>query len=319
MPLNFPAGVKIIGANITSTAAYGATLTPWRLQWLNFDAIWPTFLKPQIDNMVGNGIGVNTFRIVGCNWGVLSGHYSQAYYDDRVYQVASYLKSIGCYFYFNFGWIDGGVGGGGETVYGTIADIATSAASTIRQIQGLGNVIGCDLFNEAQGGGFSNGFITQTIAAAKALGANIPFTCSSSSTSDPISPSTGSTWLNSIAASLDYIDVHLYDGAYPNANAPVINYFNYFRANFPTKQILIGEFGLTQTFTQDQRNAYFDACLKIITLPDPMMAGGLAWCCRPDVQDYGFCDTNMVPRQENCNNLRHYTGGSLAKSFSPYR
>jgi hypothetical protein len=313
MNINWPSNTKIIGCNLVPTPAQVAYLTPqnhaWTQLYLNWAATWSTFIKPQIDCMVGNNIGCNVVRIIGGNYGVINGQYSQQYYDSCTAQLATYLKALGVGFYAGACSIDN------DTNYGvTAANLAASIVSSLNVILNTGvTVIGCDVVQEAQSGSIGTPYLIQLLTAIRQNNSNVPLTCS---TSETLSNSAGATWINSIAANFDFIDAHMY-------YTPTIPQFDFLRTTFPTLDILVGEFGCSQNQSQDTQMAAYRAALSICTAADPKVRGGLVWAAGDqdtlNTNQFGVFDSNFAPKHTIANVLRQFTGGSLAKNLANHR
>lgn len=307
MKLRIPDGQKLWGANVVPKTGQG-----WRELFLEWD--WAGWLKPQIDYMVGNGIGCNCIRLIGCNEGVYNGIFSQSYHDTRLIQMIDYCMGLGAYFYVTGGGVGvQGVPTGTPSVNNAMADIF---ATTFLQAQSRPNVIGIDLVQEVtESYGIGN---AATLAQlVKARGVTLPITCS---TSEPYTAGSGGTRLNVVAAqaAFDFLDVHFY----PSDNAaPPLNLFDSTRAAWPKKDLLIGEFGTSQGGDSVYEQSMGMAVLNIANSGDPGIRGALVWGASD--QDniavnsgncWGVYAANFAIRQSKANLLRRYTGGSLSRA-----
>ena len=316
MKLNIPAGLKIYGANLIPKAANVAVdsgLQAWSQMILTWD--WSGWVKPQIDYLVGNNIGVNCIRLIGANWGVLAGRYTQAAYDAKILQVANYLNSLGVYFYASCG------DNSRDTIqWGSAssnAAVADCFATTLLQVQAIGNCIGVDVIQECSSGAYGMAQAGYMVQLLKARGATLPMTCSVSET---ITAASGGTDANLGAPGFDFIDVHLYPGTTPTV---AMNQLDYFRTTWPDKDVLIGEWGTSQGSDGAVEQSWGIPVLNLANSADPGIRGSLVWACSD--QDtvngnrFGVFDDTFAIRQSKANLLRRYTGGSLAKSLALHR
>lgn len=337
MKLNIPDGLKLIGNNIVPkdvnvyypnapTAGQSIGNNAWSQMYLNWD--WEGWIKPQIDSTTGNGVGCNVIRMIGGNYGIAAGVYTQDYYDACVLQVANYCNSIGVYFYA----VGGGMGDYANTAISDSA-MATIFATTFLKLQSIGNCIGIDLIQEANVLGTpTNASIINMISLIKAAGVTVPITCS---TYEIINSSTGATWINSMAQHFDFLDFHVYYYG-PSVN---MDMFNYFRTNFSDKDIIVGEFGRPAggylTASPDNASADLNSVLKVVNKGDPRIRGAVLWAITdqdnpttvagtwPNLTQgianmYGMVDINFKPIQWKVNLLKRYTGGSVAKANRIY-
>ena len=309
-----PDGLKLFGANIVPKTGQG-----WQELWQAWDSTyWLTWLKPQVDYLVGNNIGCNCIRIIGANNAVISGLFSQSYYDTRLMQLVDYCANLGVYFYGCGGGMYPQIAWGSSSVNAQVAD---SYATTFKQLQQRSNVIGIDLLQEIDNSNYTVANAYSMTQLIKARGVMLPMTCS---TSEVYSSGSGGTVINQVAAAgFDFLDVHLYSNNNPT---PTMNYLNYFRTNYPNLDILIGEFGTSQGSDLGVEQSFGAACLNLANSGDPGIRGTLVWGCTD--QDnisiasgncWGVYDVNFVARQAKAGLLRRYTGGSLAKSLALHR
>lgn len=305
--LLFPPDLKVLGCNLSCSPAVGqGTTNPYILMHLAWDTEW-LHIKKQIDYLVGNSVGAHCFRLFGAGWGILGGLISQAKVDANLLQVAQYLKSLGCYFYFNWATQYDAP----SAAYSTAA-VAQSVASSLLPIQRLSNCIGCDVAQEAAENIWTVPYLQGCMADVRALVPGMPVTVSQQTQSSwtPVSD-----WLNAIGDSCDYIDIHNY------ANPSDDTFFDAVRARFPNHDLLIGELGGNASETPDVIANRFNRTLRMATSADPRMRGVLMWCGADDHDTpasaaYGLYTSAFVPRQDRINWLRRYTGGSLAKSLA---
>jgi hypothetical protein len=312
--LRLPAGTKLIGANIIPKAADVAIdggLQAWSQLLINWD--WSGWVKPQIDALVGNRIGVNCIRMIGCNGGVLIGRFSQQYYDTRILQVARYCADLGVYFY-----ACGGDNSNNTVPWGSASSnsaMADSFAQTFLQLQALPNVIGVDLIQETNNSnyGVANAFAMAQLV--KARGVTLPIAISTSG--EAISSASGGSRVNAAAqAGFDFLDVHLYTSFQGTGPVPA-NLFAYLRQAFPNKEVLIGEFGTSQGGDGPFEQSFGTDVLRLATSGDPMLKGALVWACSDqgtlNGDRWGVYNDTFAIRQTKANLLRRFTGGSASR------
>lgn len=302
MKLNLPDGVKMFGVNLVPEKAQitGA------LAWEHFfsDWHWDSWIRPQLDGMMGNGVGANCIRVIGASPGVLAGYIDQATYNARWKQLADYVAAAGAYLY------PCGCGNGANSPATPDADVmADCFASTLLMLQNnYSNVIGVDLIQESNSGASTSRDTRYAllIQKLKQRGVTLPMTCS---TAETVSSTSGATWINANAASYDFIDCHIY------THTAALDQLVYLLATYPDKDILIGEFGRDMSVAIDSQNADLKRCFEIANQGHPRVRGGLLWAAadQDDVATnmWGAYDATMAPRQNKLNLFRRYTRGSV--------
>jgi hypothetical protein len=310
-------GNRLWGANIVPKAANIAADSgrqSWAQMILNWD--WSGWVKPQIDSIVGNGVGANAIRMIGAQWGVVQGFYTQDFYDAKMLQVVDYCASLGVYFCAVGGDFSYYLGGGVRTY--TLDQAAASMAITMRQMQRRPNVVTLDVIQEVNNSSLTLTELQQFIAALKASGITLPMTYSwADQPGATVDPTLGNATYTTIAPSCDFLEFH------PYFVSPVLGQYGYYRTNFPTRDILIGECGRSQADGAALIEQDLMLALRIGDQPDQAYCGTLIWACADqsvtNTDQWGLYDATFVPRQYALNCLRRYTGGSLAKSLSGHR
>ena len=135
-----PSASKLYGVNIVPTPTEAATgAAAWaRLQ---LDWPWDTWIKPQIDSVVGNEIGCNCIRMIGDFSGVFTGLFSQATYNEHWAQLVSYCAELGVYVII--------AGGDQSQVTGmTNRDIQSNVISLLAALSRFNNVAYVDVMQE---------------------------------------------------------------------------------------------------------------------------------------------------------------------------
>lgn len=314
MKLIIPDNVKLIGANLVPNPNISYTTNRrfegmWSSEW-----DWAGWIKPQIDYLVGD-CGCNCIRSIGAHWGVSAGRVSAATYKAHQLQVAEYLHAKGAYYYPC-----------GDSIRNDTDNVTTANAHAVMMsdyllsLQPVGNVIGFDVINEANGNTyFSETYLRNMITAIKASGVTLPITIS---TSEVITGS-GATWINSIHDAFDFIDYHVY--AFPH----VATYHDYFLSN-TVKDILVGEVGTNTTAltstgggTEVEQLANLGPVYSLALGGHPRLRGVLMWACA-DLEiaqsgEWGVYNTNSTPgvfkaRDHKVSFLRRKTRGSSALS-----
>jgi hypothetical protein len=297
-----PAQVAVSGGQVAWTGLYS--------QWT---ATWDTFIKPQIDCCLGNNTGCNVVRIIGGNFGVLNGKYTQVQYNNAVLQLVQYLRSLnlGVGFYMGVGGYDNDFNGN----LGAVPALAASVLSTMAVLQPYQDmIIGCDVIQEANSNvAVTTPYLQQLFAAIRKGNSVIPLTCS---TSETLVNATGATWINANASLFDFIDCHIYYQA-------TIPQFDFLRTTFPGHDILIGEFGASQEKTQDTQIDYYRRDLLLALQPDPKVRGGVVWAAGDqdtvNTNQFGMFDSNFAPKHTVLNVVRRATGGSVSKAISGHQ
>jgi hypothetical protein len=336
--LRIPDGRRLFGTNIIPTqadVAPAAGQLAWSNLFLNWDARWPVWIKPQVDYLCGNGIGANCIRMIGGLDGVAAGLYSQSYHDDKLEQLVSYVDSLGVHFMLCGSGtqnqlltaISGGL---------TARQYGAMQAATIRRMQRYSNVIGCDLIQESQGGSIGNTFLIPMIREARDLGATIPLTCSASvvntALNTPVPGPRGEDWLLGISQgpilpSFDFISIHCYFRAID------ATFWDQFFAAAPDYDVIIGEFGRAlsagaatppDTGSRALQVSDYARWMVMGSAPDPRVRGALSWAASDQRTDdnterWGSYDENFVPRSWMLDTLKQFTFGSVAKNNAARR
>lgn len=320
--INIPDGVKLVGANIVPTIAEmvaggGGNGSDGQLGWIKQIQLWDWLgsIKPQIDYLAGNQIGCNTIRFSTQCQGVPGGYFTQAAFDACVLQVADYCKSQGLYLYYSPMRYDN------ASLLGQPAEaIAAQVAGTVLKLQASygSTVVGVDLLQEAYfavgGAAITTAKIGAIVAEMKRLGVTLPITCSSQETISPTAG--GTTWLNSAVQYFDYIDCHIYGTA-------TDDYFEYMLANFPGKDIVIGEYGYNQGQAIDTIERNMRYVLRLANSGNPRIRGSMVWgCIQQDNQaanDWGVYSSTFGQRPYMARALRQYAGGQVSVANRPTR
>lgn len=235
----------------------------WESMFLNWD--WDGWIKPQIDLLIGNQIGLNCCRIISGVMGVHLGLYTQEYLNSRMRQLIEYCQAYGVHFY---------VAGTGKSSYAqepvSVSQLAESIGSMLRMAQTYPNVIGADLVQEANVAAAPNdAFLVSLLANLRASGVTLPLTCSTYESN--LSSAATAPWIYAMAPYFDFIDIHNY--TYPIG----MQAYDALRAAFPDKDILMGEFGRAKDNAADARVTDLRQALDLANSGDPRIRGGLLW------------------------------------------
>lgn len=324
--LNIPDGLKLFGANIVPTAADVAPASG-QLAWVNMmlNWNWAGWVKPQIDYLMGTGIGANCIRMIGAQDGIVTSAFSQNFHDDKILQVADYVTSQGGYYFA----CTGGTQSGLITAIGAglqAEQLAEVQATTLKKVQRLPRIIGADLIQESQGGSIGSGYLIRCLNEVKRQGVTLPLTYSSScvntALNTPVIGPRGEDWLLSPTYGMmqqyfDFISVHLYFRTLDST------WFDQFYSAAPSQDIVIGEFGLNLAAGVSNQVNDYTRWLDMGNAPNPRIRGALAWACSDqavaDAERWGVYSETFSPRGWMLDTFRKYTFGSVAKCNAAIR
>ena len=309
--LRLPDYVKLIGTNLCcDVSVSGVGETGWRLFWgANWD--WDGWVKPQIDLMIGNGVGCNCVRVQGATYAVHKGLIDKTLYLSRWSQIIEYCRDRGVYVYPCGCTLDADT----DTTL-PIADIGATFAEIFLHHQQYPNVIGIDVVQEvanADEAGWSawKPRMAALIAYIKGGGVTIPLTFSSSEFLD-----SGYPRLLEVGHLFDHIDLHPY---YRSAE---IDDCDPLFAAYPEKDFIIAESGAEASWTtRENQLIQLRRMLDLARIGHPQMRGMLVWCATDPADPalvsgkaWGQYDWDHIPRHDRLNLIRRYTGGSVARA-----
>jgi hypothetical protein len=317
--LNLSPDIKLWGTNFIPTAAQvteaGGTV-PWIALWRDWQ--WSTWIKPQIDYMVGNNVGCNSIRIFGASFGVVQGYYSREVYESRLFQLMDYLKALGVYAYYCGDYFGAQISDGFSAK--GVSGCADIIAPTFVKLQTYSNFIGFDVIQEINFLNVTIQTLRDFLAALRSRGVVYPMTYS---TAAELTSGSGEATVNQVADVVDHFDFHLYYG--PQVR-PVASYendtrlVNYYLTNYPSKDILFGEFGVHQDTPTDLQNTDLTSFFQLANCSHKNIRGGMVWASSDQASAsdnrWGFYDDTFAARQNKLNIIRRYTGGTLAKAVS---
>lgn len=300
--VNIPDTRKIFGANIVPKQADISGGQAWGNMILSWD--WDGWIKPQIDLIAGNNVGGNCIRIIGEVFGIATGLYTEAFYLARHRQLADYCAAVGVHLYAC-------CSGKGTPPQVTISNdgAVNLMMGYLRMMQEYPNVIGVDVVQESNVVAKpTDANLIDILARLRAAGVTLPLTASTGEIN--VASAATAPWIYAMGQYFDFIDVHNY--TYP----VTMQRFDGLRTAFPDKDILVGEYGRAQNIAIDTRLTDLKQILDLCNSGDRRIRGGLRWAITD--QDsvtsnmWGLYDTSFSPSQRELNQLRRYTGGSLA-------
>lgn len=272
---------KVCGANLTSKP--GAPLES--AYWLEWD--WAGWIRKQVQ--YAQSLGANTIRLIGDVTVVNGGSLTQGQYNTRTQQLVAYCVQqglgvyyTGCATYGTDGVDNGTVALSDATIAGIINSNVvsiTSGATDYRQW-----IIGADIVQEAN----ANMTAARVNNLYSLIKSSVPSPIGCTFSTSAIVPD--ATWIASIAGSLDYLDYHIYPQVYGiNAPPSQANFTNGPRTTYPTKDLLIGEFGCAESYTTTQVSSWLSNAFGIGNMADSHMRGGMWW----SVQDQDTVTSNQ--------------------------
>ncbi len=313
MKLRMPERRKLWGANlccyVTDVLVVGSGA--WPAMWDSWD--WDGWIRPQIDYMIGNGVGCNAIRVQGAAYAVQNGTLDMGQYLGRWSQLIEYCAQYGVYVYPCGCTLDT------DTDMNLPADqMGAVFAQIFMHHQQYENVVGIDMIQETANWGAPTWTATiaklaALIAVIKATGVTLPITCSSSEFVD-----SGFPWVLEAAPYLDFIDIHCYYHTVPAGALDSI------LAACPGKDIVVGEVGAEASWstTAEQRRTIREV-LDMANSGNPYVRGAFVWSstdpANPAVitgKAWGQYDYDKVPRLDRLQLLRRFTGGSIEKCNS---
>lgn len=326
--LRIPEGRRLFGANVVPPAVDvvpDGGQAAWTNLFLNWADRWPNWIKPQVDYLTGNGVGVNCIRMIGAQEGIPNGLFSQDYHDSCIEQLATYCRSLGVHYFLCTGGLQTGLSTA-ITAGLTPAGLAAIEATTIHRIAQLDNVIGVDLIQEAQAVG-SLGTpqftIPLLIEVKRLIGDLLPITCSASMINTafgvPSAPTgaPGEAWYldrtwGRVGDYVDFFSGHLYERNLDST------WFAQFTAAFPDKDIIIGEFGRALDSGVASQVSYLNRYFGMGAAPIRQVRGALLWAGFDqnvtDDQRWGVYSDALVARPWMLDIVKRFTGGSTARN-----
>jgi hypothetical protein len=265
-PSSIPPGVKFRGVNLANnftqtTAADGNDI--WASLWGVWN--WDGFIAPQLDDIAKIA---NAVRIIGNTLVMALESITLTQYLARWQQFLDHAQSLGLFVYP----CGGDLGHWGKYTWAQSAQTYTQLAQLLKSYP---NVIGVDIVNEASqplelvGWTYNQPepvaeLLTGLGSIVRSVG--LPITYSRS-------VATSSGWTQDYFTDHlgDFLDFHVY--YLPEATDSLQAYG---QSSSVYKKLIIGEFGINNTFSPEDRAAYYNA-MRVMVDNDPRCMGALAW------------------------------------------
>lgn len=292
---------KVKGWNLTAKP----TQDTESAYWLEWD--WDGWIREQIDYAMS--LGANAIRLIGDVAMVINGTggMTQAIYNTRLAQLVAYCAANGVSVYYTGCATYGAADNGTITAYGAGAQaFADVIKSNIAYVTGgaggnyTTSLLGCDIVQEANS--WAN-----AAAVADLYGKIKPFVPASIGCT--FSTYFYDSWLASIIAYCDYIDLHVYPQALGITNEWTTSWVTANpRTDYPTKEILFGEGGASYgqnpsglttgnpSYTPTQVNDWYAGLAALGVMSDSKVRGALAWAVHDQGDEYGAFDSTWAPR-----------------------
>jgi hypothetical protein len=287
-PWLVPYGVRLRGVNINAKI-YSPDVGPWGKMFGEWDVLWGTYIKPQIDSAAS--IGANAIRMMGAAPSVLSGYCTEGQYLDGYERLVDYCAAQGM-------WVYGCLTASQEWFGHSVSDVMPIMEAQAVMLDGKPNVFAIDVCQEI---GLTSSFIPassvhdaadQLVTPVRAV-TSLPLTCS---VTVPNNTTAGAAQFASTTVSVyddlfDFFDYHpYYDGMTVADVATAAN-----AAAAVDKVILFGEYGATSTLS-----ARYDA-VAAATEATANLVGSFAWAATDRTGgssgEFGlFADPGFVPR-----------------------
>lgn len=263
---SIPPGVKFRGVNLVNnftltTAADGNDI--WASLWGVWD--WGGLIAPQLDDIAKIA---NAVRIIGNTLVMALGNVTLTQYLARWQQFLDHAQSLGLFVYP----CGGDLGHWGNYTWAQSTQTYTELAQLLKSYP---KVIGVDIVNEASqplelaGWTYNQpepvaDLLTELGNIVRSVG--LPITFSRSVT-------TSSGWTQDYFTDhlADFLDFHVY---YTPAATDSLQAYG--QSNSIYKKLIIGEFGIDNTFSPEDRAARYNA-MRVMIDNDPRCIGALAW------------------------------------------
>jgi hypothetical protein len=262
-----PPGVKFRGVNLAgnftqTTAANGNDI--WASLWGVWN--WGGLIAPQLDDIAKIA---NAVRIIGNTLVMALENITLTQYLARWQQLLDHAQSLGLFVYP----CGGDLGHWGNYIWAQSTQTYTELAQLLHSYP---NVIGVDIVNEAQqmpqpvvGWTYNQpepvaDLLTELGGIVRSVGLPVTY-------SRGIANSSG--WAQDYFTDHlgDFLDFHVY--YLPEATDSLQAYG---QSSSIYKRLIIGEFGINNTFSPEDRAAYYNA-MRVMIDNDPRCMGALAW------------------------------------------
>lgn len=281
-------GVILKGGNIAPKPSHVASAAPYRTLFAEWD--WAGWIKPQVDAV--HAAGGNAIRLIGDLQGVNDGTFTQAYYDSRWDQLATYLAGLGMYLYPAAGGVSQ-VAAGGLTP----AQIGSTVAAMAGAIDAHANVIGIDVLQESVrqqiAGSYALSYPAEITGPVRAV-TSLPLTFSNAAALGG-SRFAFPLWRQVLRPYVDFWDVHIYSHPGPSM------LLDAFWGQGETKPIIIGEYGSAAVDGATVQDRRYDAVAALAAnrVYGLHPAGVFQWAIfdqGASTDAWGMFDTDGTPR-----------------------
>jgi len=285
-PWLVPYGVRIRGVNINAKI-YSPDTAAWSKMFGEWDAIWDSYIKPQIDNSAS--IGANAIRMMGAAPGVGT-NCTEEQYLEGYERLVDYCATQGL-------WVYGCLSASQEWLGKSVATVMPVMEAQAAMLDAKPNVFAIDVCQEI---GLTPGFIpasgthdaaSQLVTPIRAV-TTLPLTCSVTVANNTTAGAAqfAATTVTDYDDLFDFFDYHPYYD-YPSLSdvATAAN-----AAAAVDKVILFGEYGATDSVYQR-----YDA-VATITEGTANLVGSFAWAATDrypgTAPDYGIFNEVFAPR-----------------------
>lgn len=279
-----PYGVRLRGVNIDAKV-YSPDTAPWGKMFAEWNTIWDTYIKPQIDNTAS--IGANSVRMMGAAPSVLAGYCTEAQYLDGYERLVDYCATQGL-------WVYGVLSASQEWFSQTVANVMPVMVAQAQMLNSKPNVIGIDVCQEI---GLTADFLGLGLTTRQSADllvppirdvTSLPLTCSAVAANTSASHF-ASTTVTDYDDLFDFYDYHpYYDGMTVADVAPAAS-----AAATSGQVLLLGEYGATTTAYQRYE------AVAAVTAGTTNVVGSLCWAAADRLGgpgDFGLFTQTFTPR-----------------------
>jgi hypothetical protein len=283
-PWLVPYGVRIRGVNIDAKV-YSPDVGPWGKMFGEWDAIWDSYIQPQIDHAAS--IGANAVRMMGAAPSVLVGYCTEGQYLNGYERLVDYCATQGM-------WVYGCLSASQEWFSQSVADVMPIMLKQAEMLDSKPNVFAIDVCQElAMYGSFIpmsslHDAANQLVTPVRAV-TTLPLTCSAVTNNNNSSAQFASTTVTDYDDLFDFFDYHPY---YDGLTVSDVNTAAAAAASVG-KVILFGEYGATTT-----AYARYEA-VAAATTGISNMVGSLNWAAADRLGgpgDFGLFTQTFSPR-----------------------
>jgi hypothetical protein len=275
--------VRVRGVNIDAKV-YSPDVAAWSKMFGEWDAIWDSYIKPQIDNSAS--IGANAIRMMGAAPGVGT-NCTEEQYLQGYERLVDYCATQGL-------WVYGCLSASQEWLGKSVADVMPVMLKQAEMLDSKPNVFAIDVCQElAMGGTFIpmtslHDAANQLVTPVRAV-TSLPLTCSGVTNNNNSSAQFAATTVTDYTDLFDFFDYHPY---YDGLTVSDVNTAAAAAASVG-KVILFGEYGATIT-----ASARYEA-VAAATAGVSNMVGSFAWAATDRLGgpgDFGLFTQTFSPR-----------------------